>query len=45
MVVVVAVVVQISLLSKGTGTQFYLEICVRLDLFTDITKGLLRSED
>ncbi|MPC15362.1 hypothetical protein E2C01_008150 [Portunus trituberculatus] len=29
----------------NTGTQFYLEICVRLDHFTDIMEGLWRSED
>ncbi|MPC79831.1 hypothetical protein E2C01_074379 [Portunus trituberculatus] len=28
-----------------TGTHFYLEICVRLDHFIDIRKGLLRLED
>ncbi|MPC30541.1 hypothetical protein E2C01_023808 [Portunus trituberculatus] len=29
----------------STGTHFYLEICVRLDHFIDIKKGILRSED
>ncbi|MPC11558.1 hypothetical protein E2C01_004225 [Portunus trituberculatus] len=29
----------------STGTHFYLEICVRLDHFTDIRKGLWRPED
>ncbi|MPC10841.1 hypothetical protein E2C01_003485 [Portunus trituberculatus] len=28
-----------------TGTHFYLEICVQLDHFIDIRKGLWRSED
>ncbi|MPC64880.1 hypothetical protein E2C01_059002 [Portunus trituberculatus] len=29
----------------NTGTHFYLEICVRLEHFNDIRKGLWRSED
>ncbi|MPD03712.1 hypothetical protein E2C01_099361 [Portunus trituberculatus] len=29
----------------NTGTQFYLEICVRLDNFIDIRKGLWRAEE
>ncbi|MPC68806.1 hypothetical protein E2C01_063016 [Portunus trituberculatus] len=29
----------------STGTHFYLKICVRLDNFIDIRKGLWRSED
>ncbi|MPC39501.1 hypothetical protein E2C01_033039 [Portunus trituberculatus] len=29
----------------SSGTHFYLEICVRLDHFVDIKKGLWRSED
>ncbi|MPC86258.1 hypothetical protein E2C01_081081 [Portunus trituberculatus] len=30
---------------NNTGKHFYLEICVRLDHFIDISKGLWRSED
>ncbi|MPC76003.1 hypothetical protein E2C01_070404 [Portunus trituberculatus] len=29
----------------STESHFYLEICVRLDHFIDIRKGLWRSED
>ncbi|MPD06939.1 hypothetical protein E2C01_102776 [Portunus trituberculatus] len=29
----------------STGTHFYLEICVPLDNFVDISKGLWKSED
>ncbi|MPC18823.1 hypothetical protein E2C01_011716 [Portunus trituberculatus] len=29
----------------NTGTHFYLEICVQLDHFIDISKDLWRSED
>ncbi|MPC15370.1 hypothetical protein E2C01_008156 [Portunus trituberculatus] len=29
----------------NTATHFYHEICVRLDHFIDIRKGLWRSED
>ncbi|MPC43451.1 hypothetical protein E2C01_037099 [Portunus trituberculatus] len=29
----------------STETHFYLEICIRLDHFIDIRKGLWRSQD
>ncbi|MPD04059.1 hypothetical protein E2C01_099728 [Portunus trituberculatus] len=31
--------------SFNTGTHFYLEVCVRLDHFIDISKCLWSSED